>query len=103
MVCKGCGQELPLEKFYKSRWGVTAYCRDCIKAKQQAGKDKNANVSRGKNEVSVQEKPANLPHPSEGTKGQFCHFDISTLSEDCLMEELRKRGFTGTLTKRYEL
>ena len=39
-ICKECGRELPLEQFYKNRWGVTDYCVECMNKKKERKADK---------------------------------------------------------------
>lgn len=39
-VCKYCGKELPLDKFYKNGFGVTSCCKECHTQRMLEGKKK---------------------------------------------------------------
>lgn len=67
-ICKKCGKELPVDKFYKNKSqkdGFGYYCKDCVNA-YKSSKKANADLAKFK--------------PRE------------------LIEELKARGYKGTLT-----
>ena len=71
-VCKRCGRELPIEYFKKTRWGDhTHVCRDCDFEKRRENAQKK-----------VDEVKKNT---------------LSDFTPRELMQELAKRGYTGTL------
>lgn len=48
-ICKKCGKELPVDKFYKNKSqkdGIGYYCKDCVKAYKSS---KKANAEGGVN------------------------------------------------------
>lgn len=76
-VCKACGKELPLDSFpkqVKSKDGHMNMCRDCFSAKHNHPKANAAPV------LSVKEKT------------------LADFTVDAICAELRRRGFSGTLT-----
>lgn len=84
-VCKGCGKELPLDQFFHNRYGATGYCNDCMSAK------------RGKKPLPVSEQVAEEKPVSKPRKRY-----IENVADEELVEELKRRGYAGTLTKRKE-
>lgn len=75
--CRECGRELPLENFpkqVKSKDGHMNMCRDCFSAKHNHPKANTAPVP------SVKEKT------------------LADFTVDAICAELRRRGFSGTLT-----
>lgn len=67
-ICKKCGKELPVDKFYKNKSqkdGFGYYCKDCVNA-YKSSKKANPDLAKFK--------------PRE------------------LIEELKARGYKGTLT-----
>lgn len=81
-VCADCGRELPLEQFARNRSGYTKYCKECMKARRGKGKQVGANY--------------HIPQTS-------LNVGIAAISDDALMAELHKRGWSGRLTKTLEM
>lgn len=81
-VCADCGRELPLEQFARNRQGYTKYCKECMKVRRGKGKQVGANY--------------HIPHTP-------LNVGIAAISDDALMAELRKRGWSGRLTKTLEM
>ena len=76
-TCRECGRELPLENFpkqVKSKDGHMNMCRDCFSAKHNHPKANTAPVP------SVKEKT------------------LADFTVDAICAELRRRGFSGSLT-----
>lgn len=74
-VCKCCGKELPLIKFYKNN----------------ATKDKHDNTCK---ECRKQKMAKNNKTPQPGIKATF---RISDFEDNQLFAELRRRGYSGEL------
>lgn len=70
-VCKKCGRELPISEFTRNRYGITAVCKKCRRP--------NASAYR------IGEKPLAV--------------SVEAFGDETLMQELRDRGWKGTLTK----
>lgn len=81
-VCADCGRELPLEQFARNRSGYTKYCKECMKARRGIGK-------QGNGDYRFHASPLNV--------------GIAAISDDALMAELHKRGWSGRLTKTLEM
>ena len=77
-VCKRCGQEKPLADFPEGRWGKQDICRDCRYPK--SGKHRNYKTPT----------PA-VPVPL---------LKISAYSDQELLDELKARGWSGTLERK---
>ena len=73
-TCKGCGRTLPIDQFARNAAGPTGFCKECMSAKRKR-------------------KPANIEQSVVGVAG---------LSDEDLVNELRRRGFAGKLTKKIE-
>lgn len=118
-TCKGCGRDLPPDQFYKNRWGLTSYCKDCMEKKKQTG-TKSGTKKEGKPEQvgtkSEDLKPASAPAPAEPPirRQEFAHVATGAvhLESDeivelmvCLALELRERGYevTGTVWRKTEI
>lgn len=71
-VCKKCGRELPISEFSRNRHGIISVCKECRRRP-------NAAV------YQTGEKPLAV--------------SIEDFGDDTLMQELRDRGWKGTLTK----
>lgn len=84
-TCRECGRELPLDKFSKNRNGSLHVCKDCMKAKRAKAAEKGA-------------KPGRYKTPERRLSEIFVSA-LTPLSDTTLIEELKKRGYTGTLTK----
>jgi hypothetical protein len=75
-VCKKCGRELPVYEFYKAdtnKDGLLGHCKECHKS-QMKDRGKAARKTLAENETP-----------------------LSTFTPRELIEELRKRGYKGTL------
>jgi hypothetical protein len=75
-VCKKCGRELPVYEFYKAETnkdGLLGHCKECHKS-LTSDRDKAARKSLAENATP-----------------------LSTFTPRELIEELRKRGYKGTL------
>ena len=74
-ICKKCGKELPVDKFYKNKSqkdGFGYYCKDCVNAYKSS---KKANAEK-----------------------VFTNPDLAKFKPRELIEELKARGYKGTLT-----
>lgn len=83
-VCAKCKRELPVENFghsLKNKNGLKSYCRDC----------ENENCRKYRAKRYGQKKKEKIPAPALP--------DISLLTDDALIEELRHRGWHGTISK----
>ena len=97
--CRECGQELPIDQFTKNRYGVTSLCKDCFRKKMQRKTEpqvagilqEEQKWQSDKNVPLSTEKPAMLPPR------------LSTYTDEELIEELRKRGYVGSLRKEITL
>lgn len=83
-TCNCCGKLLPITMFYKNsftRDGLQYMCKDCAKEHIRNGRIKEQSKRYmdylGKNVGIV----------------------LSELSDDCVIEEIRRRGYKGELTK----
>ena len=84
-VCADCGRELPIEAFQKTRSGAPAnYCKDCM------------NKRRGTRKV---EKPETQPTPQAEEKPVKRRNYLHYVTDDALVAELKRRGYTGQITK----
>lgn len=80
-ICKKCGKELPVDKFYKNKSqkdGLGHYCKDCVNAYKSS---KKANADGGGKLTKV-----------------FTNPDLAKFKPRELIEELKARGYEGTLT-----
>lgn len=84
-TCRECGRELPLDQFSKNRNGILHVCKDCMKTKRAKAAEKGQQVGRYK---------APERRPSE----TFVSL-LTPLSDTALIEELKKRGYAGSLSK----
>lgn len=83
--CRECGRELPLDQFSKNRNGILHVCKDCMKTKRAKAAEKGQQVGRYKT-------------PERRPSETFVSL-LTPLSDTVLIEELKKRGYTGTITK----
>ncbi|MBR0246025.1 MAG: hypothetical protein IJQ61_06125 [Bacteroidales bacterium] len=81
-VCADCGRELPLEQFARNRSGYTKYCKECMKVRRGKGKQPGGNYH-------LPQAPLNV--------------GIAAIGDEALMAELKKRGWSGRLTKTLEM
>lgn len=91
-VCKECGREKPIVQFTKNRWGYTNTCKDCMKAKK-AGK------------APEKEKPAHEVHEEiiDHNEKLRVAANLKEVATPILMDELKRRGWSGTLVQHNEL
>lgn len=88
-VCAKCGIELPVDKFYKhlrTKDGLQPYCKTC----HNAVTTENAKKRREKQVV-----------PSPTSEGKYP--ELKGFAPRILIEELRSRGYKGTLTYEYKI
>ena len=84
-VCADCGRELPIEAFQKTRSGAPAnYCKECMNKRRGAGKV---------------EKPEAQPTPQTEEKPVKRRNYLHYVTDDALVAELKRRGYTGQITK----
>ena len=82
-ICRKCGKELSIDNFYKDRSaedGLRCYCKACIKA-YNASKKTDTERRRGGGLTKV-----------------FTNPDLAKFKPRDLIEELKARGYKGTLT-----
>lgn len=85
-VCKECGRTLPLEEFQRRRYGKRdKVCKACRAEKIRVG------MATGK-----EKKEPTFEEPVVILK-------TADFSDDALLEELRRRGYKGTITKVQEV
>ena len=95
-VCKACGRELPLDHFgghHKTADGKQVICKDCMSARiAKGGKEhwKKRRAVKAAEDVEV-EKVLNEPI-------ELCK-PLSDYTPQEIYDELRSRGWSGTLTK----
>ena len=80
-ICKKCGKELPVDKFYKNKSqkdGFGYYCKDCVNAYKSS---KKANADGGGKLTKV-----------------FTNPDLAKCKPTQLIEKIKSRGYKGTLT-----
>ena len=88
-VCSRCGRELPVEKFgrhSKTKDGYQPICREC-----------RASDVKGRPQLHAKRKakPAPAPVPEAETKTT----GLLTETDEAIIAELRRRGWSGTITK----
>jgi hypothetical protein len=89
-VCKECGRELPLDAFMRNPHGVTSICKECAKKKKAIKRDL---LGRAVSPGHLEDKPT--PGKCAPKLEDFLkHYTVSDL-----VDELRRRGYAGTLTK----
>ena len=90
-VCTKCGRALPLSSFNRNarnRDGLQVWCKDC-----QAEANRNRNESR--------QKTASRQTAVRQTDGR--NPELAKFKPVQLIEELRARGYRGTLTYTHEI
>ena len=95
-VCAKCGRELPVENFghtKKNKNGLKSYCKEC--------ENENCRKYRAKRYGSPKKerKPKTVDVPVINDLLPLPVPAISTFTDDALIEELRHRGWHGTITK----
>ena len=91
-VCKKCGRELPIEKFFKdpkNAYGLKGNCKDCISEYQRERKLK----MKSKQEVEIKD----APKVSDSTLKELSENHIEKIPSRLLISELRRRGYRGQL------
>ena len=78
--CKVCGEEKPLESFWKNRLGYSDVCRECVKKKRD-------NTRAGKSRVTELEERL----------GMVTEQKLSDFTPRELMVELKRRGYKFTM------
>lgn len=94
-VCKVCGQEKPLEEFAKNRWGYTDYCKDCMKAKKEGKAPGTLKIENTAAEA--------IEEIKEHNEQLRLAANLSAVATPILMDELKRRGWTGTLVQHNEI
>ena len=95
-VCAKCGRELPVENFghtKKNKNGLKSYCKDCENENCRKYRAKRYGQPKKERKSKTLDVPVIndlLPQPVP---------TISTFTDDALIEELRHRGWHGTITK----
>jgi len=96
-VCAKCGRELPVEMFghtKKNLNGLKSYCKDC--------ENENSRIYRAKKYGRTGQAFASADgkkYTIVTTEENKTLVTIDLFPDDVLLESLRKRGYTGTLTK----
>ena len=91
-VCATCGQTKPLKEFMKNRWGYTKVCKACHQA--------NVKKTRG-TAKAVEEKAEGIVPLPIATQQLPPQPALGSFSDGELVEELKRRGYTGTIQKTY--
>lgn len=110
-VCSRCGRELPIESFGrhpKTRDGYQPVCREC-RSEEMKGKAQGTMFERKMRKEAEAEKPKiqkpkGRPKKAEQTtepepKPSAAQRAIVVITDDELIAELRRRGWTGTITQ----
>lgn len=99
-TCKGCGRELPVENFGrhpKAKDGLQPYCKECKSklGKAVGGKRKAAaSATDVGTPIEIPEETPAVAAPEEPPVQPLWSIPI-----EALRDELRRRGFEGTLTR----
>jgi len=96
--CRNCGRELPLDQFSRNGRGFFHVCKDCMKAKRhQAAEDAATGEKEPKKPKPRPTHNYRMPH--QKSEAQTFVSALSNFSDLVLIDELKKRGYTGKLTK----
>lgn len=113
-VCKICGRELPLDSFPKhprTKDGHTTICADCFRAKNAASIQKAIDARVNKTKAAVDPETtkeaqrigagiATTIYEQLDKRPMLPPFEqLASLTDRQLYDELRRRGWTGTLTR----
>lgn len=103
-TCKVCGEEKPFEDFQKTKTGVySSTCKKCMSAKIAQAKAEKAAAKTTEKQPKSTEKQPNVndngnvkeevkPVPGKKAPGLSIYSDVE------IIDELKKRGYAGTLT-----
>lgn len=99
-ACKVCGKEKPLDEFQKTRTGAySSTCKKCMSEKIAQAKAEKAGI------VTLAEKAgtATFTKMETSVKADKMQTYLNLYSDEEIMEELKNRGYTGTLTKTFAI
>ena len=89
-VCKHCGRELPIEDFSRNRNGRIGICKECMTRKRLE-------------KIGLKFPPLPSPPSLTPVKEARVEFDLRECHIEDILAELRRRGYSGTLTKSVEV
>ena len=110
-VCSDCGRELPIDSFAhhaRTLDGHQPICRECMRSRLK-GRRKTPEVPKAATPPSVDEILDGLiPNTSTSAPGKAVPKYVQTRSTEDLddieiIDELRRRGWTGEIYKKYQL
>ncbi len=79
--CKVCGEDKPLDEFYKNRLGYTDVCKCCVTKKRKCSREKKDETNQLRRQLEDKRTIA-----------------ISDFTPRELMQELKRRGYEGKIT-----